>query len=249
MDADPGATAKRLSSLQGQMWANPGSRRVAATAAACGLGRTRGRWLRPGEACPKSNAGFTVIGLQKSLLQHNAHPRNLPALPKMSQAQNGLFTTYAPGLSKNGCLCSILHGLLQLQIWTAFLLPARLFPTVARQSATQLSHTTFSQVSRPTQGSSFTCTLLFPFPARFSALHYRSPSLAFRPHLHKRAVIAITPQTPPSRLLVRLLPRLGRRYACPGRQVCHRPAGWAFLPVPSAIGEERCHKETPCHFY
>ena len=80
---------------------------------------------------------------------------------------------------EDGCLCSILHGLLQLQIWTAFLLPARLFPTVARQSATQLSHTTFSQLSEPTQGSSFTCTLLFPFPARFSALHCRSPSLAF----------------------------------------------------------------------
>jgi hypothetical protein len=77
---------------------------------------------------------------------------------------------------EEGCLCSILHGLLQLQTWTAFLLPARLFPTVARQSATQLSHTTFSQLSEPTQGSSSTCTLLFPFPTRFSALHCRSPS-------------------------------------------------------------------------
>src|SRR5271155_3034389 len=76
---------------------------------------------------------------------------------------------------EDGCLCSILHGLLQLQIWTAFLLPARLFSTVARQSATQRFHTTFSQLSEPTQGSSSTCTLLFPFPARFPALHCRSP--------------------------------------------------------------------------
>ena len=59
---------------------------------------------------------------------------------------------------EDGCLCSILHGPLQLQIWTAFLLPARLFPTAARQSATQLSHTTFSQLSEPTKGSSSTCT-------------------------------------------------------------------------------------------
>src|SRR5277367_6095529 len=80
---------------------------------------------------------------------------------------------------EDGCLCSISHGPLQLQIWTAFLLPARLFPTAARQSATQLSHTTFSQLSEPTPGSSSTCTLLFPFPALFSALHCRSPSLAF----------------------------------------------------------------------
>jgi hypothetical protein len=55
---------------------------------------------------------------------------------------------------EDGCLCSISHGPLQLQIWTAFLLPARLFPTAARQSATQLSHTNFSQLSEPTQGES-----------------------------------------------------------------------------------------------
>jgi hypothetical protein len=117
---------------------------------------------------------------------------------------------------EDGCLCSILHGLLQLQIWTAFLLPARLFPTVARQSATQLSHTTFSQVSKSTQGSSSTCTPLLPFPARFSALHCS-------PHLRKQAVVAITPQTPPSLLLCGCsqLVRLGHRYACPGRQTCH----------------------------
>jgi hypothetical protein len=36
---------------------------------------------------------------------------------------------------EDGYLCSILHGLLQLQIWTAFLLSARLFPTIVRQSA------------------------------------------------------------------------------------------------------------------
>ena len=114
---------------------------------------------------------------------------------------------------EDGCLCSILHGPLQLQIWTAFLLPARLFPTAAGQSATQLSHTTSSQLSEPTQGSSSTCILLFPFPARFSALHCS-------PHLHKRAVVALTPQTPPSPLLCGCsqLVRLGRRYACPRRQ-------------------------------
>ena len=75
-----------------------------------------------------------------------------------------LPTTYAPGLFEDGCLCSILHGPLQPRIGTAFLLPARLFPTAARQSATQLSHTTFSQLSEHTQESSSTCTLLFPFP-------------------------------------------------------------------------------------
>jgi hypothetical protein len=81
--------------------------------------------------------------------------------------------------SEDGYLCSMFHGPLQLQIRIAFLLPARLFPTVARQSATQLSHTTFSQLSEPTQRPSSPCTLLFPFPACFSALHCRSSSLAF----------------------------------------------------------------------
>jgi hypothetical protein len=83
-------------------------------------------------------------------------------------------------------LYNISHGPLQLQMWTAFLLPARLLPTAVCQSATQLSHTTFSQLSEPTQGSSTTCRLLFPSPARFSALHCS-------PHLHKRAVVALTP--------------------------------------------------------
>jgi hypothetical protein len=41
---------------------------------------------------------------------------------------------------EDGCLCSILHGLLQLQIWTAFLLPARLF----LYCSTPIGHTTFS---------------------------------------------------------------------------------------------------------
>ena len=50
---------------------------------------------------------------------------------------------------EDGCLCSMLHGPLQLQIRTAFLLPTHLFPTAARQSATQLSHTAFSQLSEP----------------------------------------------------------------------------------------------------
>jgi hypothetical protein len=35
-------------------------------------------------------------------------------------------------------LCSILYGPLQLQIWTAFLLPACLFHTTVRRSATHL---------------------------------------------------------------------------------------------------------------
>jgi hypothetical protein len=64
---------------------------------------------------------------------------------------------------EDGCLCSTLHAPLQLQICMAFLLPAGLFPSAARQSATQLSHTTFSQLSEPNQGSSSTCTLLFHF--------------------------------------------------------------------------------------
>jgi hypothetical protein len=42
LDADPGATAKRLSSSQDQMWANRGGRRGAATDVACGLGRREG---------------------------------------------------------------------------------------------------------------------------------------------------------------------------------------------------------------
>jgi hypothetical protein len=249
MDADPGANSETTQLLTRPNVGEPGIQTSSCNGRSMWVGKNAREVVEARRGVSKIKCRLHANWTSKitSTAQRSSTKSACP--PKMSQAQNGLFTTYAPGLSKNGCLCSILHGLLQLQIWTAFLLPARLFPTVARQSATQLSHTTFSQVSRPTQGSSFTCTLLFPFPARFSALHYRSPSLTFRPHLHKRAVIAITPQTPPSRLLVRLLPRLGRRYACPGRQVCHRPAGWAFLPVPSAIGEERCHKETPCHFY
>src|SRR5947207_10750002 len=76
---------------------------------------------------------------------------------------------------EDGCLCSILYGPLQLQIWTAFLLSCSPLP----YCSTPISHTTFSQLSEPTQGSSSTCTPLFPFPARFSALHCRPPSLAF----------------------------------------------------------------------
>jgi hypothetical protein len=56
--------------------------------------------------------------------------------PKISQAQNGF-----PRLTR-----LVFRRRLPVQhiAWTAFLLPARLFPAVARQSATQLSHTTFS---------------------------------------------------------------------------------------------------------
>jgi hypothetical protein len=140
------------------------------------------------------------------------HP---PSFSPLLQAQNiaspkWLPTTYAPGLSKTAACAAYCMDRFNY-IWTAFLLPARLSPTAASQSATQLSHTTFSQLSEPTQGSSSTCTLLFPSPARFSALHC---SL----HLHKRAVVALTPQTPPSPLLYGCSPliRLARRYACPG---------------------------------
>jgi hypothetical protein len=128
---------------------------------------------------------------------------------------------------EGSCLCSTLHGPLQLQIWTAFLLPARLFPTTARQSTTQLSYTTFSELSEPIQGSSSTCTLLFPFSACFPTLHYRPPSLAFVLTFHRQAAVAIASQTPPSPLLYGCsqLVRLGRRYAYPGRQTCHYPDG------------------------
>jgi len=117
------------------------------------------------------------IGLFAWLVQSNV-TKSAPHLsfttfcrPKISQAQNGF-----PRLTR-----LVFRRRLPVQhiAWAAFLLPARLFTTVARQSATQLPHTTFSQSSEPTQGSSSTCTLPFPFPTRFSALHCRSPSLAF----------------------------------------------------------------------
>jgi hypothetical protein len=150
-------------------------------------------------------------------------PRNLLATfcrPKISRAQNG-FPRLRARSFEDGCLCNILHGPLQLQIWTAFLLPARLFPIVARQSATQLLIQP-SQLSEPTQGSSSTYTLLFPFPARFSALHCHPPSFNLRPHLHRRAAVAITPQTPPFPPLCGYsqLVRFRLRYAYPGRQTC-----------------------------
>jgi hypothetical protein len=85
---------------------------------------------------------------------------------------------------EDGCLCSILHGPLQLQIWTAFLLPARLFPTAASQSAT-----VFSQ----------SYTLLFLFPARFSVLHCS-------PQLHKRGCRRSNPSNAALPSTVRLLP-------------------------------------------
>jgi hypothetical protein len=99
------------------------------------------------------------------------------------------------GSFENGCLCSILHGPLQLQIWTAFLLPACLFPTAARQSATHLL--TLNYLSLPKDH--------LP-PARFCS-HFELvsrlyiavlSSFSLRPHLHRRAAVAITPQTPPS---------------------------------------------------
>jgi hypothetical protein len=103
-------------------------------------------------------------------------PPHPPSLPPLLQAQNVASPKMGPHdlrvwSFEDGCLCSILHGLLQLQIWTAFLLPARLFPTVASQSATQLSHTTFSQLSEPTQESSSTCTLR----ATSSLCDYKAP--------------------------------------------------------------------------
>jgi hypothetical protein len=75
------------------------------------------------------------------------------------QAQNiaspkWLPTTYAPGLSKTAAYAAYRMDRFNYKYGrpSYFLLAS--FPTAARQSATQLSHTTFSQLSEPTQGES-----------------------------------------------------------------------------------------------
>ena len=110
--------------------------------------------------------------------------------------------------SEDGYLCSMFHGPLQLQIRTAFLLPARLFPTVARQSATP----SLNYLSPPKDHL---------LPARFCS-HFQ---------LVSRLYIAVLPlwpsSSPPQAGCCRRPPlyyavnsqlvRLGRRYAYPGR--------------------------------
>ena len=117
------------------------------------------------------------IGLFAWLVQSNV-TKSAPHLsfttfcrPKISQAQNGF-----PRLTR-----LVFRRRLPVQhiAWTAFLLPARLFPTVARQSATQLPHTTFSHLS-PSKDH-----LL---PARFRS-HFRPVS---------RLYIAVLPLWPSS---------------------------------------------------
>ena len=145
---------------------------------------------------------------------------HLPSLSPLLQAQNIAGPKYRkPKMGphdlrawsfEDGCLCSILHGLLQLQIWTAFLLPARLFPTVARQSATQRFHTTFSQLSEPP--NIFHLHTSVPISGSFLGSTLPFSLFGLYPHLHKRAVVAITPQTPPLPLMCGCsqLVRLGR---------------------------------------
>jgi hypothetical protein len=122
-----------------------------------------------------------------------------------------LPTTYAPGLSKTAARAASYIDRFNYKYGqpSSFLLASSL---LQRANRPHNFLTTFSQLSEPTRGSPSTCTLLFPFPARFSALHCS-------PRLHKRAVVAITPQTPPSPLLCccSQLIWLRRRYACPGR--------------------------------
>jgi hypothetical protein len=91
--------------------------------------------------------------------------------------------------------------------------------------------------------------LLFPFQACFSALHCHPPSFGLRPHLHRRAAVAITPQTPPP-LHYAVAPNL---FGLDADMLIpdDKPA-----PIQTAehyrqyclIGEEKCHKETSCHF-
>ena len=98
-----------------------------------------------------------------SLFHHFLQAQNI-ASPKW------LPTTYAPGLSKTAACAA----------YCMDRLPTSCSPLP--YCGTPIGHTTSShnlQSSEPIQGSSSTCTLPFPFPTRFSALHCRSPSLAF----------------------------------------------------------------------
>jgi hypothetical protein len=61
MDADPGATAERLSSSQGQMWVNLGGQTTSYSSCGMWVGKTGGRWWF------KSTAGFTLIGFQNRI--------------------------------------------------------------------------------------------------------------------------------------------------------------------------------------
>ena len=150
--------------------------------------------------------GTSFVSLPQYI--HFARAKYCPAFPCNKFASpKWLPTTCAPGLSKRAACAACYMDRFNYKYGrpSSFLLASS--PTAARQSTTQLSHTTSSQLSEPTPRSSFTCTLLFPFPARFSALHCS-------PHLHKRVVVAIAPQTLPSPLRCGCsqLVRLERRY-------------------------------------
>src|SRR4051794_19448560 len=78
---------------------------------------------------------------------------------------------------EDGCLCSILQGPLQLYRRPSyFLLASSLRSTLIGHIS---SHTTFPNYLSPPKELLSTCTLLFPFSARFSALYCRLPLLAF----------------------------------------------------------------------
>src|SRR5436305_11443904 len=64
IDADPGATAKRLSSSQGQMWVDLGGQTSSCNGRSMWIEKTRGRGLKAGEPCSKSTAGLMLIGFQ-----------------------------------------------------------------------------------------------------------------------------------------------------------------------------------------
>ena len=121
------------------------------------------------------------------LVQSNAtksavlpHP---PSLSPHLQAQNiaspkWLPTTYAPRLSKTAACATYCMDRFNYKYGRPFYF---LLASSLLQHANRPHNflTQPSQLSEPTQGSSSTCTPLFPFPARFSVLHCRSPSLSF----------------------------------------------------------------------
>jgi hypothetical protein len=108
------------------------------------------------------------------LVQSNANPITTFAGPKYRKPKMASYDLRTRSF-EDDYLCGILHGPLQLQIWTAFLLPACLFPYRSTPIAHTSSHTSFSQLSEPTQGSSS--------PARFCS-HFQ---------LVSRLYIAILP--------------------------------------------------------
>src|SRR5271156_4243883 len=101
----------------------------------------------PGQEVSKNGVKTAPLAPRRP---RDREPLFLPSLSPLLQAQNGFPTTYAPGLSKTATYTAYYIDRFNYKIRTAFLLPARLIPTTARQSATQLSRITFSQLSEPT---------------------------------------------------------------------------------------------------